>query len=188
LCVGGDHEVFNSADEFLADVTPEGLQQFESISIRTVSLERVAEVTLRWKRPWWKPGMSPDGEVLVELTGEAQWRAEARRTINAALRRGNGRIGSGTAVVLVGGGAAIALASTAVSLGYLLKVDSDVTLYVAILAWLSGLVGGAFGGTWAIPALEIAPEGHTKIRRIVRFVGPIVLAIAIAGVTKKLFG
>lgn len=186
--VKDDHELFTDANDFLANVTPEGLRHFRSICIRSEGSARVAAITLRWRRPWWRPATSPDGEVLVEVTGELTWRDETRKTIETALARGDGRVGSKWATAIGGWGAAAALGVTAVSIGYLLKINEDVTLYAAGLLSVAGLIGGALWGTWAIPSLEIAPVGQTNIRRILKFVGPIVVAIALAGLTKKLFG
>jgi hypothetical protein len=186
--VGKDHEMFDEPADFPANATPEGLRHFKSICIRSEGDGRAAAITLQWRRPWWKPAMSPDGEVVMELSGDSSWIAQARETIGRALARGNGRIGSGGATAIGGFGLPAVLVATWVTIGYLLSIDADVVFYVEVLLGVLGFFGGAVGGTWAIPSLEVAAVGETNIRRIVKFVGPIVVAIALAGLTKKLFG
>jgi hypothetical protein len=188
LEVHNDHELFNGADDFLTNVTPEGLRHFRSICIRSKGSGRVAAVTFRRTRPWWKPGEGADHEILIELSGDSAWRTEAQNTIDAALARGGSRISALGATNIGGICAGLASIVTWISVAYLLKIEDSI---VAIGGGVSAFVGwacGLWGTSWAIPSLEIAPADQTNMRRILRFVGPIVVAIALAGLSKKLFG
>lgn len=188
MVVGNDHELFDEPGDFPTSATPEGLRHFKSICIRSEGDGRAAAVTLRWRRPWWMPANTTDGEVIMELNGDSSWIAQARETIGRTLARGNGRIGSSGATAIGGIALAAVLTATWITIGYLLGIDASVTAYVVVLLGVIGFFGGMVGGTWAIPSLEVAAAGETNIRRIVKFVGPIVVAIALAGLTKKLFG
>ena len=189
LEVEKDHELFSDADAFVTAVTPEGLRSFETISVTARGPSHWASVTFRWRREWWKPGTTPDGEVIVELDGEADWRTQASTTIETALARGHGRMGSGNAAGVTGFGIGTALVIVCFSLAALFDAEVGTALIVGAGAcWLGGMVAGAFLGTWLIPSLEIAPRGQFRITRVGKWVGSLVLAIALAGLSKALFG
>lgn len=184
--VQDDRELFHSPADFLAGVTPEALRHFRSISIRSWTRGQGAAVTLRWTRPWWMPGTTSDSVLVVELAGDPAWRDAARVTVNAALARGHVRFTSGAATIigmLLGGSLLLLMV---ISVGVLL--DFTDFFILGGLAFVLGSIVGAVVGTWVWPSLEVAHIGHTNAWRAARVVGPIALAIALAGLSKQLFG
>lgn len=191
LRVGDDHEKFASPTQFLSEVTTEGLRRFSSIEITAEGDQLEAEVRLAWNRPWWKPGMSMDADVLLRVTGDGEeTRNAAAGALRAAINRGKTRSAAPQALVgfvltyLFTAGVVAAFAS----LLFLLKVSEDVILTVSGIAALVGLFAGVVFGTWAYPSLEVAKIGQGNFARLIRFGGPLIVGFILTGLAKLLYG
>jgi hypothetical protein len=191
--VRGDHEIFTSVDDFLRDITREALRDFSSITVESGTKLRAAALVLNRPNPWWDvdaDSKHPESGVVVIAASDQSWEEGVHQTIATALRRGARRLAfrRHNAVVpsiLFG----LFLGCTLLILQYLFPTDSPWLFFLFLIPGV--VVGGLAGlllGSWVFPAIEIAPKGSSNFRRLFKVVGPILLAIALAGVTKKLFG
>lgn len=149
-----------------------------------------SEIVLRWTRPWWAIGVGKDADVVLEVRG-TDGEVEARHMLirRAILRGGTQREATqGVMAFLLAGAGGAAAAALGLSGGYLLGVGGSETLLAAIIVGAIGWILGVYWGTWAYPSIEVAPIGQTNLRRLVRVVGPVLLTVILAGITKKLFG
>jgi hypothetical protein len=189
VTVDNAHEVFDSPADFTANVTRNALRTFTSLSIAVSGDELTGVVTLRWLRPWWKPGTSADAEVLLEVRGRRKKAVERLfDAMAAATARGKPLVASTvatTAGFVVG---IIAAPAAVVSALFLLTVSSSTSVLAGYAAGFVGAVLGALGGTWVWPSLEVAPVGQTNLWRFVRVSAPILIALVLSGITKLLYG
>lgn len=185
--VRDDHEYFTSADDFIQNVTIEALRSFASIEIVSSSKLGTARLSLRWIHPWWSWTMKDNCIVELEVTGsDSAWAENVQYTILAALNRGTLRIKESVLGYLAGACAGLVVLSTVIVLHYLFPSPSaGWSIFIAgAILFLTGIYFTA----WMIPAIEIAPKGGTRLWRTIKAVGPVLIAIAVAGLTKKLFG
>jgi hypothetical protein len=190
--VGEDHELFFSAEEFLTRVTPEALRRFNFIEVSSTGPDGSVRLGLAWVGTWWRTSSKPGANVVLELSGAQDWLAEARPTVTAALSRGKPTVllrsgphkvvGSSIGVVI----GLIAAISISLLLGFSLR-DLAVYKLFYVLVGVSGSLG-ASASSWVFPELEIAAAGGRRFWRFLKVVGPVLVALAVAGVSKRLFG
>ncbi len=193
--VDGDHEYFLSPDAFNGAVTIQALRHFKSMSAQVTVDELEVRFALEWRRPWWSPGSpgdwSQDADVTLNVQGEAREAVDAvRQRMCLAIARGgasrstakHGLVQLGIALVT-----AAIVTATVVSALYLLKASIDLVLVGAPLFFVSFCVGAVLGA-WIFPSIEVAPHRQSNLWRLLKSVGPVAVALILAGVTKKLYG
>lgn len=186
VAVGADHERFGSAEDFLDHLSPEALRTFSSIAIHADGPAGSVRLTFEWLRSWWKPGLSPDTQIVLQVTGPP----DSHQKIETALRRGvptdfmraGGNVGLSVGIVMSAGLIAV------FSLTLLLNLDDGWLWTLFGFASVLGIVVGAVVGTWLFPEVEIAEQGHRSYVQVLRFVVPLLAALVIAGLSKSLFG
>jgi hypothetical protein len=186
-----DHERFTSADEFLQNVTLEALRSFTRIDVKASSQLGQVHLVLRWRRPWWALGKGKDSVVELGVTGsDPNWIDSSRRTVLAATSRGwnkyrNNSIREFITAFCVG----IVVGVTFLVVIYLFfeSFGGTVLLVAFAASYIISAVVTMFYAAWLVPSLEIAPKGSSNLRRIIKTIGPVIAAIIIAGITKKLF-
>ena len=131
-----------------------------------------------------------DADVILEVAGRSEEIETRHAQIGrAVLRGGTEREAIQLALgLLLAFAAGVAAASFVVSGGFLVGLDTTATAVTAITVGFLGFFLGVYWGTWAYPSIEVAPIGQTNFRRIIRILGPVLLTVLLAGVTKKLFG
>jgi len=87
VAVGADHERFGSAEDFLDHLSPEALRTFSSIAVHADGPAGSVRLTFEWLRSWWKPGLSPDTQIVVRGDGPAGQPPEDRDRAAPASRR-----------------------------------------------------------------------------------------------------
>ncbi|MEJ7570429.1 MAG: hypothetical protein WKF41_19470 [Gaiellaceae bacterium] len=190
VCIADDHETFDSPASFTELVTIDALRHFTSMSAVVTAGASRSEIVLRWTRPWWAIGVGKDADVVLEVRG-TDGEVEARHMLirRAILRGGTQREAIQVVMAfLLAGAGGTAAAALVLSGGYLLGVGGSETLLAALSVGGIGWILGVYWGTWAYPSIEVAPIGQTNLRRLVRVVGPVLLTVILAGITKKLFG
>src|SRR4051794_23140343 len=80
VCVGDDHEIFDSPTAFTELVTVDALRHFGSISATVSAGNETSKIILRWVRPWWAWGRGKDADVILEVTGDPR-AIDARYTL-----------------------------------------------------------------------------------------------------------
>jgi hypothetical protein len=184
--VRGDREAFSSADGFLANVTTEALRGFDRIEVEVSGDDLHARWSLGKVGHWWKPARRHDADVVLEVSGRTDAQVgKALDAIAKAVARGVPRWDLSYLV-----GVAIGLVAMAVgySGAYLLEVHESIRLTTAAAIFAGASVPGVVWGAWLIPALEVAPRGQSRLRRVVRVLGGIALSVLAAGAGKAIWG
>jgi hypothetical protein len=185
--VRDDHEYFSSANDFLQNVTIEALRSFRSIEVVSSSKLGTACLSLRWVHPWWSWTIKDNCIVELEVTGsDSAWTENVQHTILVALNRGTLRVKEGILGFLAGICAGLVVFPTIIVILYLFPSES--ARWLIIIVGIILLLTGIYFTAWVIPAIQIAPKGGTRLWRTAKAVGPVLIAIAVAGLTKKLFG
>jgi hypothetical protein len=191
--VDQDHEVFESPSEFTAGVTREALRNFRSIRIDVRGDLLKVCVILAWRRPWWAfPGRSneKDAQVVLEVAGADEAAVKgAFASIRHSIKRG-GREGKANASVrqVLYWATLLGVTAATASALYLLKLsDASMGAYLAT-TFVVGLGAAIIVGFWVFPMIEVAPPGHTRLWRLVKFLGPAVVTVIVAGIAKLLYG
>jgi hypothetical protein len=183
--IDGDHERFASASDFQVRVTQDALRHFSRIVVGASNQHASCELVLAWSTPSWRRyrGTAAHVELVVDGPDDA---AASRmfKVVQPAVRRGRTKSDQRHELAFRGL-FGVTFAVGILSAFYLLGVhDRGVQQFSFPL---SILIAGACTG-WLFPALEVVPSGDTKRLRVLRVVGPIVVSVILAGVTKKLFG
>ncbi|HEX4187223.1 MAG TPA: hypothetical protein VHY83_04925 [Solirubrobacteraceae bacterium] len=191
VTVGYDQEVFASPSDFTSQVTPEALRKFTATSIFVAGDARAAMFIASWET---LPDGDKQAEVWLRVAATSQAAlADTFNTVQAAIQRGtSGRtrrqqrlIGSALTALITA-----PLVAAVVSAVYLLNGSLKAGA-------ASGAAGAAIGlafllaqlsTKWIYPALEIAPPGRNNVTRLIRFVGPPVVAFVLAGLGKLAYG
>jgi hypothetical protein len=185
--VRDDHEHFTSADDFLQNVTIEALRSFRSIEVVSSSKLGTACLSLRWVHPWWSWTKEDNCIVELEVTGsDSAWAENVQHTILVALNRGTLRVKENVLAYLAGTCLGLVTVSTIIVTLYLFPSES--VRWLIIIAGIILFLAAVYFTAWVIPSIEIASKGGTRLWRTAKAVGPVLIAIAIAGLTKKLFG
>jgi hypothetical protein len=193
VLVEGDRESFASPREFRENVTPEALARFTDIAIRAraKSSDLRAEVRYHWNRPWWKPGLGPDAQVDIHVSGtDAKAVRKAFERLKIAVRRGSTESGKRSSILAYTVSTIMALlCAGGIGLGvYLLGFRDEVVLWTWGIAVFALLLLSVTCTAWLYLALEIAPPGKTNTARTAKFLFPLLIGLGIAGLTKKLYG
>lgn len=190
VVVGDDHERFGSAEDFLARLSPEALRSFAAIEVTATGARGTVSLHLSWVRSWWRPGMGPDSQIVRKLTGPAQWCAAAGAVVDAAVRRGDPTPLLKTGRNVAAGGVLMLILGFVASLSLVLLFDMSEIVSVVVLVGIPSVafVGGLLVGTWMFPELEIAKPGRRRYSRFLRAVVPVLVALAVGGISKRLFG
>jgi hypothetical protein len=192
--VGRDHEYFASADEFLKAVSLEALRNFDSINITACSTLGKVRLNMRWLRSRWATGQGKDATVeLVVTDGDAFWAQNAHEKIKAAICRGyNSKLSISSRQLLTFLGTLIVAYGVCGVLLFLFPVIAELedVIFVVLFFTLffAIFVGSLILSAWMVPSLEIVPEGGSNTWRAMKKIGPVVVTILLAGLTKQLFG
>lgn len=184
--VEDDHECFKSIDDFLQNITMEALRTFTGIEITSSSELGKIHLSLRWLTPWWSAKKEDNSIVELDVVGaDLNWAEYACQTIVAAIKRGSGKVNETAKGIILALCATLIGIFITIVLIYLFHFRASALL---IFAAFPLMIASVYLGAWLIPPIEIAPKGSTRLWRAIKLVGPLVVAIAIAGLTKKLFG
>jgi hypothetical protein len=191
--VDGDHEIFDSPSEFVSNVTQSALRKFWRIEVRVDGAVLSSTFRMEWTRPWWKPDIPKDADVVLTVTApDPETARSALETIERAVSRGGSRASTETWQSVVGllvAGAVAAAFVTSAGFGlYLLTVPLDELVLQLALLGVVGFVGGFVVGTWAYPSIEVAPGGQSNLQRLLKAVTPVMVSLVLAGLGKALYG
>ena len=124
--------------------------------------------------------------MLEVRGGDKTASEEAFTTISNAIKRG-GTEGKRYAFVLSAVVAStILIMNVALFSGnYLFDLGLGDLVYPAVDG-VTTILGGVFG-IWAYPLMEVAPPMQTRLWRMAKFLGPVVIGLIVGGVTKLIF-
>jgi hypothetical protein len=183
--IAGDHERFSSASDFHAQVTEEALRRFSYILVRAWNEHGSCELTFTWLALTWRSYPRRAGKVDLAVTGLTGAAAERMfAVVQPAARRGDrterDRQRELASRVLL----AFTFLAGIFSAGYLLDLSDDTVRSVA--SPISGSIA-LICTAWLFPAIEVVPARETRRLRVLRIVGPIIVSVILAGVTKALW-
>ncbi len=184
--IDGDHERFSTASNFHAHVTQDALRHFSRIAVRAQNEGACCDLTLTWLPRSWRTYGKPRTAAHVNLSVKATPDAATERIFDVLLppvRRGTAGGDRGREMD-ARGLLNLTFFAGIISAGYLLNVRNN---FVPRIALPISLVIGIIATRWLFPALEVVPSEDMRRRRVLRFVGPIVVSVIPAGVTKKLY-
>lgn len=179
--VAGDHELYASPLDFTANVTREALRDFTEILIVSSGPELGVTVRLSWHDRGPTPWDRRRAEVTATVAcDDADRRAAVLTALYLALRRGGTDRGWEQGLVHVAAMVLVGFASLVAGLfvsGFLANV-----LPWFQAEWLGGLIVpvGLLLGYWAYPSLEVAAPGESRLARLTRAGGGVLLSAALA--------